>query len=143
MLQTLKSLGVSGSITRTEVSFPDWSDECHLHFHSLIDTPASGRGYVSKGAFTDAWMSNLPADLLPPVVEVDIDKVNNLAAATSYLCESAFHKFVREKKRADIEEVSRTLDAIRETKGLPKLVAKGSLKLPARPVVTAQYAVAA
>jgi hypothetical protein len=128
MRKTLRSVGVSGHVTCAEISFPRWDDQCHLHYHCLIDSAPSGRGYVPKGALTDAWMSALPADLLPPLVEVHIKPVDSLEAVATYVCTSPFFDYV--KAQASLKEVSRTLDAIRETKGLPKITSRGSLTLP-------------
>lgn len=70
--KTLQNLGVSGSVTRLEVSSPDWSDEVHPHFHCLIDSPPSGRGFIPKIAFTESWAEHLPADLHAPVPDVHV-----------------------------------------------------------------------
>jgi hypothetical protein len=129
VLKTLKSLRIPGFVSRLEVSFPSWDDEFHLHHHAILDSPPTGRGYVSNGALTDAWMESLPAELLPPVVVVDNAIVSYLDRVTSYLCESPFHRYVRERDRADIEEVPRTIDAIRELKKLRKITSRGTLQL--------------
>ena len=126
--QTFKRLDVPGHISRLEISSKGWHN-FHPHVHAVVDFATGGRGYVSKAAFTHAWTSALPADLRAPESGVHIESVDNLAEATSYLCESNFHKFIREKNRVAIEEVSRTVEAITALHGLRKFTSRGTLAL--------------
>lgn len=123
--KTLKSVGVTGSISRLEASFPDWTDEVHPHTHVILDSAPSGRSFIPRAEFTEAWREHLPEELHAPESEVHIETIRDIVATSAYVTKSPFYDYVKEQ--ADIE---RTISVITALHGLPKLVAKGSLKLP-------------
>jgi hypothetical protein len=104
-----------------EFSVEGWGEHYHPHAHVIVNTPPSGRSYVSLDGWTNAWLTELPSHLHPIEGGAHVELVRDLGASCAYLTKSAFGE-------ADSDKVERIMEGITAIKGLQKFNCRGDFK---------------
>lgn len=116
--KTFKVLGIEHCAVRSEFSIDEWVKSYHPHSHALISTAASGKAYIRKDDWHDAWLNGLPTWLHPVEGGTHIESVRSLEGVCRYFTKSPY-------ANARPENVGEIMAGIAATKGLQRFSTSG------------------